>query len=92
MIPKVQALQRPMRRYRWETWGKTDRKGRLIGHIVCHVPKDQAPFSCGLCNFRCTEVADVIKHITKYKSHVDEAKRAEVVDYSQILRKAEKPV
>ncbi|KAH3882456.1 hypothetical protein DPMN_006396 [Dreissena polymorpha] len=31
-------------------------------------------------------------HITKYKHHVDEAKRAGVVDYSQILRKAEKPV
>ncbi|KAH3867911.1 hypothetical protein DPMN_031048 [Dreissena polymorpha] len=60
MIPKVQALQRPRRRYRCKKCGKTNRKGRLIGHILKHhVPMDQAPFSCGLCNFRCTEVADL---------------------------------
>ncbi|KAH3711576.1 uncharacterized protein LOC127857004 [Dreissena polymorpha] len=93
MIPKVLAQQRPRRRYRCKVCGKTDRKGRLIGHILKHhVPMDQAPFSCGLCNFRCTEVADRTNHITRYKRHVDEAKRAGVVDLSQILRKAENPV
>ncbi|KAH3706091.1 hypothetical protein DPMN_065471 [Dreissena polymorpha] len=53
MIPKVQALQRPRCKYKCKACGKTDRKWRLIGHIrKQHVPMDQVPFACGLCNFR----------------------------------------
>lgn len=79
--------------YRCRVCGKLDRKGRLVGHLLKrHVSLDQVPFSCSLCNFRCTAPADLLQHITRYQRHVEEVQRTGLVDLKAVLQKSENPV
>lgn len=47
-----------------------DRKGRTIAHVLKHhVPMDEVPFSCFLCNFRCQDKQILLKHIKPFRPH-----------------------
>ncbi len=95
-MPETSTPAKLSSRHTYQCLGcsKTDRKGRLIAHILkCHVPMDQVPFSCSLCNFRCQDPVDLTNHLTYYKRHRDEAaKRGGKVDLARVLKRSEKPV
>lgn len=65
-----------------------------MAHVLKkHVSMDRVPYSCGLCNFRCTERVDLVKHLTQYKRHVEETRRPGVIiDYNTMLQRSENPV
>lgn len=81
------------RRYRCQVCGKEDRKGRLIGHVLkYHIPMDRVPFSCSLCNFRCTDKKTLVNHLNSYQRHKDEVLRSGVTNLASVLNRAENPV
>lgn len=79
--------------YRCTVCGKSDRKGRLVAHLLkTHVSLDQVPFSCSLCNFRCTDRAQLLRHITRYQRHREEVIRLGSVNNKTVLRRSQNPV
>ncbi|XP_060574632.1 uncharacterized protein LOC132732260 [Ruditapes philippinarum] len=81
------------RAYQCRKCSKVDRKGRTIAHILKHhVPFDQVPYSCSLCNFRCQDKETLVKHINSYKRHKDEILKAGgKVDHSKVLNRSVNP-
>lgn len=65
----------------------------MVAHILkYHVPMDEAPYSCSLCNFRCTEPGELMGHVQKYRRHVEESRRrGDDVDLNKVLRKSDRP-
>ena len=81
------------RRYKCKLCGKEDRKGRILGHVLkYHIPMDRVPFSCSLCNFRCTDKATLVGHINQYQRHREEAAKLGVSNLSQILNRSSNPI
>ena len=81
------------RRYKWQVCGKEDRKGRLIDQVLkYHVPMDRVPFSCSLCNFRCTDKKTLVSHLNNYQRHKEEVLRSGITDTSSVLSRAENPI
>ena len=79
--------------YRCTICGKTYRKGRAIGHVLKHhIPFDQVPFACSLCNFRCLEARELAHHVAHYDRHQREVSSTGVSDPNSILYRSSQPI
>ena len=80
-------------RYKCKVCGKVDRRGRTVAHILKkHVSLDRVPYSCSLCNFRCTEKKDLHGHLERYARHVEEMSRTGITDLTQVLNQSPNPI
>ena len=49
---------------------RVDVKYRMEAHIIKdHLRRDEVPYYCSLCQFRCTKFKDLNDHLMRYKRH-----------------------
>ena len=53
---------------------------------------DRIPYVCSLCNFRCTDKATLLNHVTQYQRHRTEVLRLGITDQSTVLQKSQNPI
>ena len=67
-------------------------KCRIEDHIMrVHLGRDELPFYCKLCGFRCMRRDQLITHVSAYSKHVLLAAKSKVVDHRPYLVENDRP-
>ena len=65
---------------------------RTEDHIMrVHLGRDEVPFACKLCSFRCMRRDQLLTHVSAYSKHVLLAAKCKVIDHSPFLWENPKP-
>ena len=65
---------------------------RMEDHIMHgHLGRDEWPFYCELCNFKCRKYNELIDHLTTNKRHIMKANKEQIVDHRPFLRQNPSP-
>lgn len=65
---------------------------RTEDHIMrVHLGRDEVPFACKLCSFRCMKRDQLLTHVSAYSKHVLLAAKCKVIDHSPFLWENPKP-